>query len=249
MQPPKPAILSLLDRPERPVTNVNEGNLACSQQLTSRSSLSTLTRCTDAPLFLLLLQCVSGGFAQNAPTLKLNRDDLTVLGVTIGVNNRAQVEVKLGKAQSFKVGAREGADEAIWYRSALASDDTIVVFHFGALGGWSDVTQISISAGKPAPFRTAKCTPSKGISRDLRFLRGIKLGASCADVREILGPPSYATRGKLSYYVSHDCGSQEPSVGKHESSDSSCEVVDSVEAKFTSSDELIYAAFYHFVDR
>lgn len=200
-------------------------------------------------LFLLLLQCVSGSFAQDAPTLKLNRDDLTVLGVTIGVSNRARVEIKLGKAQSFKAGAREGADDAICYRSALANDDTIVVFHFGALGGWTDVTEISISEGKPAPLRSAKCTPSKDISRDLTFLRGIRLGASSADVREILGPPSHATRGKLSYYVSHDCGSQEPSVGKHESSDSSCVVVDSAEAKFSSSDELIYAAFYHFVDR
>jgi len=204
-------------------------------------------RCPVA--FLLLLQCVSGGLAQNAPTLKLNRDDLTVLGVTIGVSNRAQVESKLGQAQPFKVGAGEGADDAICYRSSLTGDDTTGVFHFGALGGWTDVTQISISQGKPAPLRAAKCTPNNGISRDQTFLRSIRLGASSADVRRILGPPSHATRGKLSYYVPHDCASQEPSGGKHQSSDSSCVVVDSAEAKFTSSDELIYAAFYHFVDR
>ena len=144
---------------------------------------------------------------ENAPTLRLNRADLTVLGVTIGVTSRAQVEAALGTAAQFKIGSGEEADDAVCYRSSLKNDDTVVVFSFGALGGWTDVTQISVSQGEPASIRGAHCAASRKVSRNLKFLKGLSLRMSSADVRQALGPPSRTKKSKLSYYVSHNCAS------------------------------------------
>ncbi len=197
-------------------------------------------------LFLLLLVIVSNGVAQNAPTLRLNRADLTVLGVTIGVTSRAQVEAALGTAAEFKIGLGQAADDAVCYRSSLKNDDTVVVFSFGALGGWTDVTQISVSQGEPASIRSAHCAASRKISRNLKFLKGLSLGMSSADVRQALGPPSRAKKSKLSYYVSHHCASGKENGRKEDAN--SCVVVDSVEVMFTPLDKLTHVTFYHFID-
>lgn len=199
------------------------------------------------PLFLLLFVFVSNGVTQNAPSLRLSRADLTVLGVTIGVTSRAQVESALGTTAEFKIGSREGADNAVCYRSSLKSDDTVVVFYFGALGGWSDVTQISVSQGEPASIGGAHCAASRVVSHNLKFLKGVSLGMSSADVRQALGPPSRAKKTKLSYYVSHNCTSGKVNGAKEAANP--CEVVDSVDATFTPLDKLTYVAFYHFIDK
>src|SRR5438552_8789439 len=199
------------------------------------------------PLFLVLLVIVSGGVARNAPRLRLNRADLTVLGVTIGVTSRAQVESALGTAAEFKIGSREGADNAVCYRSSLKNDDTVVVFYFGALGGWTDVTQISVSQGEPASIRGAHCAPSRTVSRNLKLLKGMSLGMSSADVRQMLCPPSRAKKSKLSYYVAHYFKSRKVNGAKEDANP--CEVVDSVEATFTPLDKLTYVTFYHFIDK
>lgn len=199
------------------------------------------------PLFLFVLLMVSEGVAQDTPRLRLNRADLTVLGVTIGVTSRNQVESILGAAAEFRISSREEADDAVCYRSNLKNDDTVVIFYFGALGGWTDVTQISVSQGEPASIRGAHCASSRLFSRDLKFLKGLSLGMSSADVRQILGPPSRTKKGNLSYYVSHDCKSGKANGGKKNASP--CVVVDSVEAGFNASGKLSYATFYHFIDK
>ena len=199
------------------------------------------------PLFLFLLIIVSDGVAQNAPRLRLNRADLTVLGVTIGVTSRAQVEAALGTAAQFKIGLGEAADDAVCYRSSLKNDDTVLVFYFGALGGWTDVTQISVSQGEPASIRGAHCAASRTVSRNLKFLKGLSLGMSSADVRQMLGPPSRAKKSQLSYYVSHNCTSGKVNGAKEDFNP--CEVVDSVEATFAPLDKLTCVTFYHFIDK
>lgn len=219
---------------------------ACFRQLTSFADDGHIYTMRRLPLFLILLVIVSDGVAQNAPRLRLNRADLTVLGVTIGVTSRPQVESGLGAAVEFKIGS-EGGDNAVCYRSSLKNDDTVVVSYFGALGGWTDVTQISVSQGEPASIRDAHCAPNRTVSRSLKFLKGLSLGMSSADVRRMLGPPSRAKKSKLSYYVSHSCTSGKVNGAKEDANP--CEVVDSVEAAFTPLDKLTYVAFYHFIDK
>jgi hypothetical protein len=221
--------------------------IACFRQLTSFADDGHIYTMCRLPLFLFLLVIVSDGVAQNAPRLRLNRADLTVLGVTIGVTSRAQVEAALGTAAQFKIGLGEAADDAVCYRSSLKNDDTVVVFYFGALGGWTDVTQISVSQGEPASIRVAHCAASRTVSRNLKFLKGLSLGMSSADVRQMLGPPSRAKKSQLSYYVSHNCTSGKVNGAKEDFNP--CEVVDSVEATFAPLDKLTCVTFYHFIDK
>jgi hypothetical protein len=197
---------------------------------------------------VVVLGLLSGAWGQGLPDLRLSRKDLTVLGLTVGDSTRAQVEAALGTARSTRSG--EGADELVCYRAADRDDRTLLVFHFGALGGWTDVTEISISAGKPFSLNPEGCTPNKAISHNLEFLRGLRLGVSAAGVVKALGPSSHASKRKLSYYVSHPCSSKD--LGTEETkppSTSLCEVVDSVEARFSPEGELVFATFYHFVDQ
>lgn len=108
---------------------------------------------------LLLVVRVSGAqwvSAQRVPTLKFARLDLTVLGQIIGKSTHAQVEDALGKMEFFKTGG-EGSDAAFCYRSKSRDDDTVVVFCFGALGGWTYLTQISISRSRTLPWPATRC--------------------------------------------------------------------------------------------
>lgn len=188
---------------------------------------------------LVLFTAAVVPFCLSQETLRFNRADLTVLGVTMGESSQEQVLAKLGRAPLFRVGTGEGSDDAVCYRSGAQTDDTVVIFHFGALGGWTDVTKISISRGKPPSLRGVTCPPNKAVSHELTFLGGLRLGMSSAAVQKTLGRPSHSRKDRLSYYVSHPC----------ESEKSICVVVDSVEARFDSSGQLNYATCYHFIDK
>jgi hypothetical protein len=180
------------------------------------------------------------------PSLKLDRQDLTALGVTIGSSTLAGAKSSLGDAQTLHVGHGDKKEDAVCYRSASAKDDTVVTLYAGALGGWIDVTRISVSKSRSLPWSLAMCKSHRLVSRNLEFLRGLRLGSQETDVVRALGPPSRSTKTQLYYYVSHQCGPELPSK-KKPSSD--CEVVDSVEARFTSEEGLAYMSFYHFIDR
>lgn len=121
---------------------------------------------------LVLFTAVAVPFCLSQETLRFNRADLTVLGVTIGESSQEQVLAKLGRAPLFRVGTGEGSDDAVCYRSGAQTDDTVVIFHFGGLGGWTDVTKISISRGKPPSLRGVTCPPNKAVSHELTFFCG-----------------------------------------------------------------------------
>jgi len=203
---------------------------------------------TSVLLALAYTLCAS---AQDKPTLKLDKRDLTVLGVTIGVSAQSDVERKIGKAPIFRISEHEGSDEAICYRSTPEADNTVLAFYFGALGAWTDVTRISISTSKALRFPVARCKPSGLISHDVVFLRGLRLGATPAEVMRVLGAPSRSTERTLSYYVSHKCPREllAKKAGGEPDTDAPCEIVDSVDAQFGSNVGLEYVSFYHFLDR
>ena len=58
------------------------------------------------------------------------------------------MEESLGKAPIFRTG--HDAD-TVCYRAASEQDNTVVTFYFGPLGGWTDVSEISISTAKALP--------------------------------------------------------------------------------------------------
>lgn len=59
--------------------------------------------------------------------------------------------------------------------AASEQDDAVVTFYFGPLGGWTDVTEISISTAKALSWRLASCKRSPLVLRNLTFLRGLML--------------------------------------------------------------------------
>jgi hypothetical protein len=181
--------------------------------------------------------------AQGRPSLELDQRDLTVLGVAIGSSTQA-VERQLGEVAPFYVGDSGSREQVVCYCSASKGDDTILAFYFGALGGWTDVTRISVSGSRALHWSGANCKANHLVSRNLESLRGLKLAAAPADVIRALGPASRPSRTKLYYYVSHKCG---PELKSNPSPD--CEVVDSVEARFSGEEGLSYMSFYHFVDQ
>jgi hypothetical protein len=201
-------------------------------------------------LLLALVCCASTASGRDKAALKLDRHDLTVLGVTIGSSTQADVESHLGKAEVFSVGSGDEKENAVCYRSASNDDDTIVGFYFGALGGWTDVTRISISKSRALPWPSTRCKSNRMVSRNLEFLRGLKLGSASPDVIRALGHPSRSSKNRLYYYTSYHCepGFAEKAERGKPSGDSPCDVVDSVEAKFDSQEGLIYVSFYHFID-
>jgi hypothetical protein len=201
-------------------------------------------------VLLVLVIYSSTGRAQDTPQLKLSTHDLTVLGLTIGESSRAQVESRLGKTQEFKIGRREEADEAVCYRSNSQDDDTVVVFYFGTIGGWTDVTRIAILKARMLPWPSSRCSSNSAISRDLEFLRGLKLGTRATDMVRILGPATRVAKNRWYYYVSHNCESPKAPAGeKKPAADSPCVDVDSVDAKFAPEEGLIFLSFYHFQDK
>ncbi len=184
-------------------------------------------------------------FGQSRASLKLDREALTVLGLTIGSSTSAEVERKLGRSRTFKASGSSGASDVRCYRSASPGDDTVVTFYFGALGGWIDLTKVAISTKKASPVNASWCTQNGEVSRNLEFLKGLTLGASPADVVHILGSPSRRSKNGLTYYVSRPCSNQGMKAGT--TPPGSCVIVDSVRTRFE--DGLVYASFYQFTDQ
>ena len=196
------------------------------------------------------LSLASAADRHQKPTLRLNKRDLTVLGSTIGSSSRPEIERRLGKTEVFRTSRAEEADDVICYRSAAADDDTVVVFSFGAMGGWIDLTQISIAEAWQLPKYARACRKITLVSRQVEFLRGLKLGSSRENVLRRLGPASKSSDKELFYYVSHECSATNGggSGTGASSKDSPCEVVDSVTARFKKG-SLVYVSLYQFVDK
>jgi hypothetical protein len=199
---------------------------------------------------ILLVAMMASAQKQKESSLKLDHNDLTVLGITIGSTTKRSVIQNLGDTPTFKT---RHNDDTICYRAEADQDNTVVAFYFGALGGWMNVTEISISTSGAFPWHFAHCRRSPWVSKDLRFLRGLTLGSGMTAVIDALGPPSHSKNNRLSYFTSHDCPrdlvSSEDAAGKKGSLQPSCEVVDSVEATFTQNEGLNFITFYHYIDQ
>jgi len=182
---------------------------------------------------------------------RLTRPDLTILGATIGSSEKSDILHQLGPAPVFRASQTQGSDDLVCYRAAQEGDDTVVAFHFGPLGGWIDLTEISISRATELSWSVKKCGHSEQISRNLQFLRGLHLGASPEDVARSLGPGRSLKGNRLKYYGSHHCPQQtaaKPQGNGTRGDADVCEIVDSVEIKFTDG-RMSFASFYEFVDR
>lgn len=106
----------------------------------------------------------------------------TLFGLTIGSASIAQVQEKLGAANVVKLGNIDGRPKAVCYRSA--SDDTVVVFEAGPLGGFDQVTGVTVASGTAFAPPLRDCATSAKISRALAAAGTLRLGA---DINAVAG--------------------------------------------------------------
>jgi hypothetical protein len=120
-----------------------------------------------------------------------------------------------------------------------------VVFYFGALGGWNDLTQIAVSKVSALPWSRSRCLKTAKIPELLIFLRDTSLGTSRYALVQQLGLPSRTSPYAIHYYVAHSCTKIE-NRESHTAED--CVEVSMVDAKFDE-DGLSFIQFGQFVDQ
>jgi hypothetical protein len=195
------------------------------------------------PLVILLLFGSSlAVFAASQPNLRQNQGDLTVLGMTVGSSSKRDVQAKFGKGTFFRATKGE-EDDVLCYLSP--NQRFALIFYFGALGGWNDVTAIAVSKVPVLPWSPKKCAKANNLPETLQFLRGLSLGSSRADLVRALGPASRRGSNAVHYNVSHSCNVKER---RKDVAAEDCIEVSWVDAKF-SDDVLTFVRFGRFVDQ
>jgi type IV secretory pathway VirJ component len=65
--------------------------------------------------------------------------DASIAGLSIGRSSLQDVQAKFGRAELVRVSQEEESDVSICYISP--TDNTVIVFYSGAMGGWKDLDQ------------------------------------------------------------------------------------------------------------
>lgn len=122
---------------------------------------------------------------------------LSLLGLTIGKNSLSDIQRELGSASVRQRGEQQPYQ--VCYRSTSASDGTILIFGAGPLGGWKEITAVSLLSGNEQTADREACVPSTRVSKKLSTEAGLSLLLSQADLKARLGQPSKEENGKLIY--------------------------------------------------
>jgi hypothetical protein len=152
---------------------------------------------TTKPLLLMMVVWLSGSPAQtpieDAPEcteqgmgkLQLSREDVTVLGLTIGRSSLKDVEAKLGETESLLNHGSASASNTICYVSP--TDGTVLTFGASGMGGFKDVTEFAIWSREAKFPSVSTCRPQKLVSRGLSTASGIRLGLTTKQLSAIVG--------------------------------------------------------------
>src|SRR5512142_978063 len=68
----------------------------------------------------------------------------TLLGIVVGNDSLKDVRHRLGNSAIKKIDNEDGRPNIVCYRSSDASDDTMVVFEAGPLGGFQTTTAVTV---------------------------------------------------------------------------------------------------------
>ncbi len=121
----------------------------------------------------------------------------TVVGVTVGKHSLDGVMNILGRAAVVKLERAEGRPSVVCFRSGDPSDDTVVMFEAGPLGGFKQVTAISVGPSSTFGAIQGSCKASKAISREAANAGGISLGIAVEMVAQSVGSPIANTSAGL----------------------------------------------------
>lgn len=121
----------------------------------------------------------------------------TIFGVTAGKHSLDDVIKKLGKSELTKLDRADGRPVVVCYRAEDIADDTLVLFEAGPLGGFRQVTAISVGPAAVFGSIRASCSPNKVIGRKTATAGGIALGSPVGKVAVALKAPLTTTKDGL----------------------------------------------------
>ena len=146
------------------------------------------TRSDDEP------ECTKRGLGK----LQLAKEDITILGLTIGSTSMTDVQAKLGQAQFLPVHGVASASHTICYVSP--TDGTVLTLGTdGPGGGYVDLSEFAIWSREAKFPNVSACSQSKLVSRDLSTPSGIRLGLSLQQLNKIVGKRTTTQRAVAHY--------------------------------------------------
>lgn len=110
----------------------------------------------------------------------------TVLGLTLGKHSLHDVKDKFGDAPVFKARDAEGRPNTLCYASDKATDNTVIVFEAGPLGGFEELTGITVGPSHAFGASFQHCTKSSMVDRSSAAAGNLRLGADIRDLANSL---------------------------------------------------------------
>jgi hypothetical protein len=110
----------------------------------------------------------------------------TVLGLTLGKHTLGDVKAKLGNAPVSKTRDAEGRPNTLCYAASKATDNTVVVFEAGPLGGYEELTSITVGPSDAFSAAFQDCTKSDIVDRSAAAAGKLRLGGDIGEVASSL---------------------------------------------------------------
>jgi hypothetical protein len=166
----------------------------------------------------VILIMASSAFAGDLSTTvrheEIDSGHITVLGVMAGARTMDWVTAKLGHAVPFNRGTKERPVMAVCYASD--KDNTKALFVAGPRGVRDKVVEIRLISGDLRFDDALHCASSTRVSKDIATESGLRLGATPAGIKALLGPPTDESPGFLGYEFHVERRLTEAEVGRIE---------------------------------
>lgn len=148
---------------------------------------------------------VTGASRQETVRGDLGIDSRTILGVTLGRSNLAEVQATLGRTTLWSDGDASTAEGKVCYVTQEPNAVVVIFASNSEMAGppENQVTDIRIFKSSAYVHR-AKCLPLPISAERVRTKSGLGIGLSHRDIRRILGPPRSATPTRWKYSWSID---------------------------------------------
>jgi hypothetical protein len=147
----------------------------------------------------------SAGHAGKAPRSDLGIDSRTMMGVTLGESNLAEVQEKIGRTKLWTDGDASRAESKVCYITR-EPDAIVVVFASNVeMAGPPENSLTDIRVVRSAAYRQrSNCLLLAISGNDVATKNGLKIGLSRQQVKKILGAPEGMAGPKWKYSWSTD---------------------------------------------
>jgi hypothetical protein len=155
----------------------------------------------------------------------LPREDLRILGITIGKDRLGEVRRRLGETKVVKMRSTDGRPNSLCYRSNNVRDDTVALFEAGPLGGFETLTAITV--GPASAFSDlSNCLATAKVSRATTNAGKLRLGGDIgAFAKSLKMEPGMSSVGLIELPLQKTVRRTERTTGKHLDVDISSGVV------------------------